>query len=252
MGIKGYEGKKNKCREQGRKLSKKEWYRGEKKIDYCGKKSRRNGNKTDGKSNVKARAEQKSVLFVEQTREGELSRRLRDLMQRLAPIMGFSIKIVKRAGGAERWAAARGSQKAKEGSHMAKHHELCHPGVEPQFTLRAVGFHPSALSRQTAESVRIAKRGGDLVEQVERAEEEETEANLRELQDRDEKNKRDRAKIWRTLLGREQNSSAKRGSAKELTKRVKRKKLDLIGTDWGMKTTEGGTKTTVEQDKDQN
>ena len=85
------------------------------------------------------------------------------------------------------------------------------------------------------------------MEQVERAEEEETEANLRELQD-----KRDRAKIWRTLLGREQNSSAKRGSAKELTKRVKRKKLDLIGTDWGMKTTEGGTKTTVEQDKDQN
>ena len=100
MGIKGYEGKKNKCREQGRKLSKKEWYRGEKKIDYCGKKSRRNGNKTDGKSNVKARAEQKSVLFVEQTREGELSRRLRDLMQRLAPIMGFSIKIVERSGGA--------------------------------------------------------------------------------------------------------------------------------------------------------
>ena len=154
--------------------------------------------------------------------------------------------------GAEHWAAARGSQKAKEGSHMAKHQELCHPGVEPQFTLRAVGFHPSALSRQTAESVRIAKRGGDLVEQVERAEEEETVANLMELQDRDEKNKRDRAKIWRTLLGREQNSSAKRGSAKELTKRVKRKKLDLIGTDWGMKTTEGGTKTTVEQDKDQN
>ena len=284
---------------------------------------------------------------MEQTREGELSRRLRDLMQRLAPIMEFSIKIVERAGGAlknrfpraglwegmkcgrescitcnqgaeflvpctrkslvyenicnicnkgaggkdevvgadpnipsiyvgetsrtvqergaEHWAAARGSQKAKEGSHMAKHQELCHPGVEPQFTLRAVGFHPSALSRQTAEAVRIAKRGGEgavlnsksefnrcfiprlqligeeLVEQVERAEEEETEANLRELQARDEileKSKRDRrAKIGRSLLGREQNSGAKRGAAKELTKRVKERKLDLIGADWGMKPT---------------
>ena len=143
--------------------------------------------------------------------------------------------------GAEHWAVARMSQKAKEGSHMAKHHELCHPGVEPQFTLRAVGFHPSALSRQTAESVRIAKRGGDLVEQVKRAEEEETEAHLRELEAREEiweKNKRGRrAKIGRILLGREQNSGAKRGAAKELTKRVKERKLDLIGADWGMKPT---------------
>ena len=77
------------------------------------------------------------------------------------------------------------------------------------------------------------------MEQVERAEEEETEANLRELQARDEiweKSKRDRrAKIGRSLLGREQNPGAKRGAAKELTKRVKKRRLYLIGTDWGMK-----------------
>ena len=34
--------------------------------------------------------------------------------------------------GLEHWAAARGSKKAREGSHKAKHQELCPPKEEPQ------------------------------------------------------------------------------------------------------------------------
>ena len=184
--------------------------------------------------------EQKSIVFVEQTKDGELGKRLREVIARLAPIMGFSIKVVERAGatlksrllqsiwegakcghekritcnqdaelhipctrrsavyenicskcnigagskeevvgtdpevpsiyvgetsrtiqerGEEHWAAARGSRKAREGSHIAKHQELCHPGEEPEVILRAVGFYKTALSRQTAEAVRIGRRG---------------------------------------------------------------------------------------------
>ena len=39
-----------------------------------------------------------TVLFIEQTPMGELGRRLRELMSRLAPILGFSVKIVERTG----------------------------------------------------------------------------------------------------------------------------------------------------------
>ena len=61
----------------------------------------------------------------------------------------------------EHWAAARGSRKAREGSHMAKHVEQAHKGEEPQFMMRVVHFHRTALSRQTAEAVRIRRRGGE-------------------------------------------------------------------------------------------
>ena len=39
----------------------------------------------------KEQAETKSVLFMEHTKEGELARKMRDLMKRLAPKLGFSI-----------------------------------------------------------------------------------------------------------------------------------------------------------------
>ena len=44
---------------------------------------------------------------------------------------------------------------------MAKHVELAHKGEEPTFMLRVVKYHKSALSRQTAEAVRIRRRGGE-------------------------------------------------------------------------------------------
>ena len=40
----------------------------------------------------------KSILLVEHTKGGELATRLRELMRRLTPIIGFSMKIVERAG----------------------------------------------------------------------------------------------------------------------------------------------------------
>ena len=38
------------------------------------------------------------MLFVEYTRNGELAGKLRELTKRLAPIMGFCIKVVERTG----------------------------------------------------------------------------------------------------------------------------------------------------------
>ena len=63
--------------------------------------------------------------------------------------------------GREHWADYRGGAKAKQKSHIFKHQELQHRGEEAKFMLRAISFHKSALSRQTAEAVRIKRRGGE-------------------------------------------------------------------------------------------
>ena len=62
---------------------------------------------------------------------------------------------------AEHWGAAHGSKAAKAKSHMAKHQELVHGGEEPEFIMRVVKFHRTALSRQTGEAIRIRRRGGE-------------------------------------------------------------------------------------------
>ena len=47
-------------------------------------------------------------------------------------------------------------------NHMVKHQELLHGGEPaPNFLMRIVSHHKSALSRQVAEAVRIRRRGGD-------------------------------------------------------------------------------------------
>ena len=61
----------------------------------------------------------------------------------------------------EHWEAAKGSLQARTKSHMAKHQEIVHGGEQPDFTMRVVKFHKSALSRQTGEAVRIRRRGGE-------------------------------------------------------------------------------------------
>ena len=183
--------------------------------------------------------EHKTVIFVEQTPRGELAKRLRELMSRISPILGFGIKVVERSGcslksqfpqsslwegnhcgrescitcnqgadfitpcsrkslvyentcaacntmagskegvketdpeipslyvgessrtiqerGLEHWAAFK---RNKKDSHIWKHQELQHNGEAPKFILRAISFHRSALSRQTAEAIRIRRRGG--------------------------------------------------------------------------------------------
>ena len=42
--------------------------------------------------------EPRTVLFVEQTRGGELAKGIRELIKRLHPLLGFTIKVVERAG----------------------------------------------------------------------------------------------------------------------------------------------------------
>ena len=176
---------------------------------------------------------------MEQTVGGELAKRLKELLQTLSPMMGFTVKVVERMRetlqsqlhqtslwegihcgreqciacnqGAEEieqctkksgvyenvcglcdeeaakgennpdipsvyvgetsrtiqeralehWAAAQGSSKAREGSHISKHMELQHRGRELKIFMKIAGFYKSALSRQTAEAVRIRRRGGE-------------------------------------------------------------------------------------------
>ena len=65
--------------------------------------------KLEGAANKKSKGARKSipavrgstpstVIFVEQTPQGELAQRLRDLFQRLEPTLGFTIKTVERTG----------------------------------------------------------------------------------------------------------------------------------------------------------
>ena len=78
-------------------LSKSSWYKGKSRKDYYG--SRKGGNKKGAEQlNREEYLEQKSVLFVERTRDGELCRRLREVIGRMAPLLGFSIKVVERSG----------------------------------------------------------------------------------------------------------------------------------------------------------
>ena len=64
-------------------------------------KSRRNekgAKKGKNRKKEKLNLGAKTVLFVDQTPGGELAKRLRELLQRLEPTMGFSIRIVERTG----------------------------------------------------------------------------------------------------------------------------------------------------------
>ena len=59
----------------------------------------------------------------------------------------------------EHWADFRGGE---ADSHIFKHQSLLPQGSkEPQFIMRAVSFHKSALDRQVSEGVRIRRRGGE-------------------------------------------------------------------------------------------
>ena len=260
-GIKGYEGRKLRCQKEGRKLrrtaqegrgmrsrkkllDKVNWYRKKPKEDLYEKKHGKKRRQEDARNKDEPeRPQAKSVLFIEQTNQGELGKRLRELLTRITPILGFSIKIVERTGASlgskfpqaslwddqecgrsscitchqggekkvpctrkslvyenicvtcnpgargkdevknndpdtpsiyvgetsrtiqerlsEHWAAFRGGPKAKEGSHIFKHQQLHHGGNPPNFILKAVEFHKTALARQTGEAVRIQRRGGE-------------------------------------------------------------------------------------------
>ena len=109
-GIRGYEGRKLRCVKEGRRLhrtskesqgarerkkllAKLNWYRSRDKIDHYanGRKGNRRNREGTGPKGAKSPVF-KSVLFVEQTPDGELARRLREVLQRLTPVMGFSVR----------------------------------------------------------------------------------------------------------------------------------------------------------------
>ena len=80
-------------------LSKSSWYK-KKKIKELYKKgwSSGRGRRTGEMANQTHRVEPKSVLFVQQTNRGELGKRLREVLTRISPMLGFGIKVVERSG----------------------------------------------------------------------------------------------------------------------------------------------------------
>lgn len=116
-GIKGYEGRRIRCEREGRKirrtakesrgirsrrklLDKVNWYKKRPKEDCYDKdnpRKRKTGSDKDRSSSGGTQA--KTVLFIEQTCQGELGKRLKDLMARISPMIGFGVKMVERTGG---------------------------------------------------------------------------------------------------------------------------------------------------------
>ena len=117
-GIRGFEGRKKRCEKEGRRLyrtaresqgarerkkliSKLNWNRSEKKPDYYADERAGSTNSVGGAEPKGAASRQfKSVLFIEHTPDGELAKRLREVLLRLSPVMGFTVKVVERNGGA--------------------------------------------------------------------------------------------------------------------------------------------------------
>ena len=120
-GIRGYEGKLRKARELGRKavhrsakeslggrlrrklLGKSTWFKGRRKDQ--GGNTREEEDTEGGGPNEQPVVEDsaqdlevRTVLFVEQTPQGELAKRLRRRIMELQKVLGFNIKVVERAG----------------------------------------------------------------------------------------------------------------------------------------------------------
>ena len=224
-------------------LGKSNWFKERRRQDeYMMDPEYRRTTKKERKKQESRTIAQKTVLFVEHTKKGELAAELRTLLSRLAPTLKFGIKVVERTGTALRnlfsqgslWDGtkcgreekdcitchqecevlppctrvslvyenictrcnpdARGKKDVKkikedppsiyigetsrsiqerlaehhadlknrrERSHMLKHQVLHHNKEDTPFVMRAVSYHRSALSRQTAEAVRIMRRGGE-------------------------------------------------------------------------------------------
>ena len=160
---------------------------------------------------------------------------------------------------------ARGSRKAREGSHIAKHVEQFHRGEDPHFYMKVVGFHRSALSRQTAEAVRIRRRGGEgavlnskaefnrcflprlkLVEEqeisvMEQAEQQADKEMVEQLREVDRAWETGKSRIRSNAIKKVSMGSSyiKRSSREQIgaEKPSKRRKYALVEPGWGTKTT---------------
>ena len=176
---------------------------------------------------------------------------------------------------AEHWGAATGSSEAKKKSHIVKHQEEHHAGEKPEFIMRVVQFHKSALQRQAGEAVRIQLRGGagsvlnsrgefnrcyvprlrveeeKVIKELEQLDEQEDQEILEVLRENDNtwENRKTgrRAGEAREHLGKQlsQGSSSKRaGPSAQGRRRTKKLKYSVLEEDWGQEKTsyadEGG------------
>ena len=116
-GIKGYESKLRRCKEEGRKLhrsstdsqgarirkkllAKSNWFRKSKKKEEYAKEHTSRGRELSsfGGSRSSNKLEVRTILFVEQSPKGELAKRLRDTIKGLEATLGFKVKVVERNG----------------------------------------------------------------------------------------------------------------------------------------------------------
>ena len=234
-------------RMKDRLLGKSSWFRkpkGAKQDNQAARGQSRGGKKYKKVTTRGADIPTRTVLFVEQTPGGELAARLRELLARLEPLLGFKIKVAERCGrtlqshypltnlwsgtkcgrgdcitceqeGAEELpdctrrsvlyenvcsscipsAGSKGGPKeediepgipaiyvgetsrsimersrehwgsfkgAREDNHIFKHQQIVHGGAtNPNFIMRVVSQHRTALGRQVSEAVRIRRRGGE-------------------------------------------------------------------------------------------
>ena len=135
-GVKGYITKKRRRQAGGRRrihntaeessttrvrkklLGKTSWYRPKarsmEQMDGTGHGMGRSGKERKGATPPKVRA----VLFVEQTPLGELAKRVRELITRLEPTLGYSLKVVERTG--RSITSLFGQSKLWEGLHCGR------------------------------------------------------------------------------------------------------------------------------------
>ena len=91
-------GESSHVRRKKKMLGKTSWYKGRGEKDKCGatKTATKGGSRTkkEGATRVKTRA----VLFVDQSPQGELAKRLREQLSGLEPTLGYRVRVVERTG----------------------------------------------------------------------------------------------------------------------------------------------------------
>ena len=114
-GIKGYEGKRRKCIKNGWKLhrsskdslgarcrkkllGKSSWFKKKKKPEEEGEKTVKKGGRRGEQTYTDRELETKTILFVEQSPEGGLAKKMREVLRSMEPALGFRIKVVERTG----------------------------------------------------------------------------------------------------------------------------------------------------------
>ena len=186
------------------------------------------------------------------TKKGELEEVMRG-----APSLyvGESSRSIQERAG-EHWGAAR---RGEDESHMVRHQRQVHQGAPPQFYIKVISSHRTALNRQVKEAIRIKKRGGAggvlnsksefnrcYIPRMVVEEEEESSKKDRLAREQTEREEMVVAleqmdETWEQRKARERELAVKkrgRGTDMEIEgeskpKRRRRMKYPILGEDWG-------------------